>query len=408
MPEENADILTAPSLISHSSLLKKISDRLVSPFNTMTTFYFRRSVERAFQMDEQPPDLSLNMNKALTANIPYITSTVDDVMYMVNQVVEKAVSTAQRDVIGSVIPTIARVLGSDFVGMIQRKMRDESYPRAAIQGGLPPEHLIVAFLVLLNNLDVSNDYIRRIVQTRLEPVPVPGAISGEAAARNPLSDVFPFNHDTAYVTNALQSLQSSFETKSSELLMDGIYLIFRTVMKPRLRPVLADTFRDIDYALTEDDLEELARAAANDEGEENLAAEDLVPRRFQHGWEALTKPIARILTPANYDRLLSQVIAYLGEVLEKRIWTYHGRINSSGAVRLERDIANIISLVVRGQKYSLRDAFARCTQICLVMNMEDDEWEELQRVEKAGEGSGVDWKIDAGDKTKAKSMMRGA
>jgi hypothetical protein len=366
----------------------------------MTTFYFRRSVERAFQLDEQPSDLTLSMNKQIPSNPPFITSAVDDVMYIVNQVIQRSLATSQRDVVASVIPTIARVLGSDFVGMVQRKMRDESYPKGAIQGALPPEHIIVAFLVLINNLDIATDYIKRIVSSRLES----GPTTGDATPSPTLADLYPFNHDAVFVTNALKSLQSSFDQKTSELISDGNYVVFKNVMKPRLRPILADTFRDIDYSMSEEEVEDLAREAEA-ENEGNLAAEDLVPRRFQQGWEALTKPIARILTDANYDRLLGQVISYLGEVLEKRTWSYYGRINSLGAVRLERDIANIVSLVVKGRKYALRDAFTRCTQICLVMNMEDDEWEDLQAMQKRAGDEGVEWKIDREERARAKVMI---
>ena len=92
----------------------------------MTTFYFRRSVEKAFQLDEQPSDLSLNLNRPVPPNAPYITSAVDDVMYIVNQVVRRSLATSQRDIVASAVPTIARVLSTDFVGMVQRKMRDEN------------------------------------------------------------------------------------------------------------------------------------------------------------------------------------------------------------------------------------------------------------------------------------------
>ena len=371
----------------------------------MTTFYFRRSVEKAFQLDEQPPELSLNMNKPIPSNAPYITSAVDDVMYIVNQVIQRSLATSQRDVVASVVPTVARVLGSDFVGMVQRKMRDESYPKGAIQGALPPEHIIVAFLVLINNLDIATDYVKRIVQSRLESLSSTGAMNGNDTPSKTLADLYPFGHDAVFVTNAMKSLQNSFETKTSELISDGIYVVFKNVMKPRLRPILTDAFRDIDYSMTEEDLEELSREAEA-ENDNSLAAEEAVPHRFQHGWEALTKPIARILTEANYTKLLSTVISYLGEVLEKRIWSYYGRINNLGTVRLERDIAKIVSLVVRGGKYALRDSFARCTQICLIMNMEDDEWEELQTAERGAMVDGVEWKIDAEERARAKAMIR--
>ena len=394
-----------PPLLLSSGLKRKISDRISAPFNIMTTFYFRRSVEKAFQLDEQPSDLSLNLNKQILSSVPHVTSAVDDVMYIVNQVVQRSLATSQPDIIASVLPTVARVLGSDFVGMIQRKLRDESYPKAAIQGNLPPEHLIIAFMVLLNNLDVSAGYIKRIIHSQLHSPPNPSPTKGnEAPARN-LADLYPFGHDVMLVTSALGSLQSSFEAKTSELISDGIYVIFKNVMKPRLRPILADSFRDIDYSMTEEDIEDLAEQAEGENNPETIT-EGAVQQRFQRGWEGLTKPIARIFTDGNYERLLGVIISYLSEVLEKRIWSHYGRINRLGAVRLERDIAGIVATVVRGGRYALRDAFARCTQICLVMNMEDDEWEELQATQKSASDDGIEWKLDTDERGRAKIMVR--
>ena len=402
--ESDLQALKIPSLLANSILARKVMERLISPYNVMSTFYFRRSVEKAFQIDEQPPDLSLNLNKPISSNTPYITSAIDDVMYIVNQTVQRSLATSQRDIVGNVVPTIARVLSSDFVGMIQRKMRDESYPKAAVQGGLPPEHIIVAFLVLINNLDVATDYVKRIVQSRLESLSNTSTAKDDGTSSNALQDMYPFGHDAVFIADKLKSLQSSFEDKTSELNSDGIYVVFKNVMKPRLRPILADSFRDIDYSITKEDLEELTEEIDLDT-DGNIPVGDTVIRKFQQGWEALTKPIARILTSPNFDRLLNVIMSYLGEVLEKRIWSYYGRINSFGAARLERDIASIVNLVVRGGRYALRDSFTRCTQICLVMNMEDDEWEELQSVGR-GVDEAVDWKIDYEERNRAKTMIR--
>ena len=396
-------VLVLPPLLTNATLMRKVSDKLITPFNQMTTFYVRRSVEKAFQMDEQPHNLSLNMNKPLLSNPPHISSAVDDVMYIVNQIIQRSLATSQRAVIASVIPTISRVLSSDFVAMIQRKMRDESYPKPSVQGGLPPEHVIVAFLVLLNNLDVATDYIKRIVRSKLDTLSASSGAGDETPLARGINDMYPFNHDATFVRTALSNLEGSFEAKTTELINDGIYLVFKNVMKPRLRPILADTFRDIDYGLSEEELEEINRLAEQD-NDESTASDDVVLRRFQSGWEALTKPIARVLTEANFDRLLTYVLQHLGEVLEKRIWAHYGRINSIGAVRLERDIAAMVSLVVRGARYALRDSFTRCSQICLVMNMEEDEWEEV-KVQREDEG--VEWKIDAQDRERARGLVRG-
>ncbi len=363
-------------------------------------------MEKAFQLDEQPSDLSLNPKQSIPSDPPYITSAVDDVMYIVNQVVERSLATSQKAVILSVIPTLARVLGSDFIGMIQRKMRDESYPKATIQGAPPPEQTIIAFLVLMNNLDVATDYVKRIVQSRVE------INSGTGSANNSgntlsgsLTSIFPLEHDAVTVANSLKSLQSTFEGKTSELISDGVIVLFKNVVKPRLRPVLADAFRDTDYQMTQQELEDLSREAEA-EGGEGISPDNAVQYHFQRGWDILTKPVIRILTERNYDRLLGAVISYLSEVLEKRIWSYYERLDDLGAVRLERDIASVVSIVVRGGRYGLRDAFARCTQICLVMNMETDEWEELEAASTESRDDGIDWKIDHDERTRARGMVR--
>ena len=401
-PTDDTEELRTPSLIAGSSLRRKVADRLVTPFNTMTTFFFRRSVEKAFQLDEQPLDLSLDPAKTLGSNPPHISSAVDDVMYIVNQVVDRSLSTSQRPVISSVMPTISRVLGSDFIGMIQRKMRDESYPKAAVQGALPPEQTTIAFLVLLNDLDISIDYVKRIVQSRVDissgTDPIPDTISKS------MKNQFPLDHDAATVLTSLRSLYTIFEGKASELIGDGTFVVFKNIVKPRLRPLLADSFRDIDYQMTEEELEEARRIAAAETGNPS-SGDTSVQDRFQDGWAALTKPVSRILTERNFGKLLALMISYLGEVLEKRVWSYFGRLDELGAARLERDIGSIVNIVVRGQKYSLRDSFARCMQICLVMNMEDEEWEELKSEPVPNQDKDDQWMIDADERARARSML---
>jgi hypothetical protein len=387
--------LSIPPFLVQSNIQKKMQQLLIDPFNTMAGFFFRRSVEKSFQLDEAPSDLSLNPNKPLGANPPFITSAVDDVMYIVNQVLQRTLSTSQRPVVASVLPAISRVLGSDFFGMIQRKMRDESYPKAAIQGALPPENLIISFLVLLNNLDLATDYVRRIVRTCLGQ---PADNSKPSPEGSILADTFPFGSEAIFVEKALKNIESSFEAKTSELISEAIEVMLKNVMRPRLRPVLIETFRDIDYA------EEPSTT-----GEDHSASEtdDLVTQRFERGWQAFTLPLKRILTPANYDKLLAVTVNHLARTLEKRILSYYGRVNELGAVRLERDVAGIVSAAARGGRYELRDYFARCVQMTLVMNMEEDEWEEISKMSGAQleRETGVSWKLDAEDRKRARGVV---
>ncbi|KAI4091589.1 MAG: hypothetical protein L6R37_007718 [Teloschistes peruensis] len=407
-PNQNPDdeMLRLPCFIEECGLKRKITERLMTPVNSMTTFILRRAVERAFQLDEQPLGLSLNPSKPLQPSPPYISSAVDDVMYVVNQIVERSLATSQRQIISSVIPSVARVLDSDFIGMIQRKMRDESYPKAAIQGALPPENTIIAFLVLINDLDLANDYVRRIVQSRVDSQQeVRSSAEEPATSPRSLVSLYPFAGDAFYVRNALMSLQQNFEAKASELIGDGVYVVFKNVVKPRLRPLLSDALRNIDYQMNDNEVDDVERPTEEDNGSGH-PAEEAAQSQFQRGWDALTKPIARIFSEGNFERLLFTIISYLAEILEQRIWSYYGRINDLRAIRLERDIANLINIVVRGGRYGLRNAFVRCTQICLVMNIEEDEWAEIQASDIINISSGLEWKLDADERLRARAMVQ--
>ncbi|KAK8056151.1 hypothetical protein PG993_001378 [Apiospora rasikravindrae] len=392
-PDEEA-ALSIPDALSKSNLLRKVSDKLITPYDILSTFYFRRSVEKAFQLDESPSGLTLNINKPVGTDPPYIISAVDDVMYIVSTVIQKSISTSQRDVVGHVIPTIGRVLGSDFIGMVQRRMRDESYPKPVIQGGFPPEDKIVSFIILINTLDVATEYLSRIITQCLGT-----SEEGTGPAQSsPIANSFPFEHDATFVTSALTTLNSSFSTKANELLSDGLQVLLNMVVKQRLRPINSDTFRDADYTLTEDELAEIAQQ--NDEDEEDMM--DHVQRRFEHGWSGLMKPIERLMTPKTFSTLMMSTAKHLAVVLEKRIWSSSGRINAFGAIRMERDFSGIVRVVAKGN-YGVREAFARVTQMLMVANMEDDEWDEIMA---EGEEDGIQWQLNEEERRKARNLVR--
>ncbi|KAH8704747.1 COG4 transport protein-domain-containing protein [Talaromyces proteolyticus] len=414
--DENTDIsLTLPDFLVGSSLAKKIRERLITPFNAMTTFFFRRSVEKAFQLDEQPSGLTLNPHKALSSEPPHITSAVDDIMYIVNKVLRQSIATSQKQVVINVVPTLSRILGADFIGMVQRKMRDEYYPKPPVQGAQPPEQTVIAFLVLINNLDVAVDYIRRIVSGHVDSKQNPGdSTSGNGADEAPggLESLFPLSDDAAVVTQALQSLSTSFESKANDLLSDGIQVVFNNVVKNRLRPILADSFRDIEYQpQSADDPTSTYQSYDHEDDEDDEASRaELVRPRFATAWAELLLPISRILTPAAFNRLLTATVAYLARLLEKRLWSYHGRVNPLGATRLERDIAGIVNAVIevggtQGApiRYRHRDAFARCVQMTMVMAMDDDEWEDVVR---GGEAAEVVDKLQVDERSRARAMVR--
>lgn len=364
----------------------------------MTTFFFRRSVEKAFQLDESPSGLTMNPQRPLKADPPHITSAIDDIMYIVNKVIQQSLATSQEAVVTNVVPTLSRVLGSDFIGMTQRKMRDECYPRS-IQGGQPAEQTTISFLVQINNLDLGVDYIRRIVQNNAGSKP--DTTTTEATTH--LLTIFASPSTAKKVHQTLQTLSTTFESKVTDLLTDGIQVIFNNTIKPRLRPILADAFRDIEYAPNPNTLEP-------DNPTSSFDNKELVKPRFTSLWNDLLTPFARILTPSGFDRVLGVTIAYLARLLEKRLWSYGSRINALGAARLERDVAGLVGAAVdvgyvagAPGRYKYRECFARCVQMTLVMGMDEDEWDEVRR---GGVAAEVVEKLGREDLIRVRGMVR--
>jgi hypothetical protein len=388
-----------PDFLLKSPLRSKITQRILQPHTQLSTFFFRRSVEKAFQLDESPASqLSLNPSNPLppTLSQPYVISAVDDVMYIVSTVLSRAISTQQQEVISGVVPAVGRVLGADFVGCVQRRMRDESYPRAAVAGGLPSEAVIIQFIVLINSLDVSNEYMGRIVAQHLTPAT---EVNGNGTANGGAAPVDPF------LKTQLEGLKTSFEHKLSELRTEALTLLFHNVVKLRLRSIISDTFRDAvaDYSLSPAQLSQLAQdmeMSADDD-----AFLDIVERKFESGWAALMGPLRRIMTPGTYAALLSATAEYLSKVLEKKVWSWEGKCSPTGAVRLERDVSAVVNVVCKGS-YGLKGRwFERVGQVGMVANLEEEEWE-VMRGGDGGEEAGVTWVLSREERERARRLVR--
>src|ERR1019366_10207766 len=93
---------------------------------------------------------------------------------------------------------------------------------------------------------------------------------------------------------------------------------------------------------------------------ESDQGEALVPTRFAGAFNALLRPIKRILTSSTFSSLLTITIPPFAEAIERRLWAMQGRISELGAIRLERDLAGIVSAATRDGRYGLRDSFAKC------------------------------------------------
>jgi len=366
---ENIKNPVLPTLISQSNLIKKVKDVLVDPFNTMTQYLFRRSVERAFEIDDMPTGLHLNMSKPLGSSAPFITSAVDDVMFIASKVLQRAVITTIRPSTDNVINSVTRILSNDFFGMILRKMNEESLLKNPNNGALPPESAIVSFLVLMNNLDVSADYVLRLVAAHVPRLPSTEPDNEPTTGPPSLMDLFPFGLDGQIITKLIMNMYSTYEMTIAPLLTEAVDTLLAQVFRPRLRTLLIDTFKNIDFATT--------ASTSDQDSLMDTSNQTTLAQRFEKGWISLIQPIKRIATERNFDRLLTVVIQHLSKLIEKRLASLHGKITPLGAIKLEKEMTELINVATKGGKYVLRDGFTRTIQMLMILNMDQEEWDAL-------------------------------
>jgi len=281
----------------------------------------------------------------------------------------------------------------------------------------------------MNNLDTASEYTQRIIDSLVNP----------SEESEKLTTLFPFDDDATVIKNALMAVATSLDQRCTEILKEGISILFSHVLRPRMRLIVSESFRDVEYNISGTNSNINMNNSSNNNNNNNAASgnnsgyydpsedplsdptlnTDTVVSRFTSAYHALTHPFKRIMTPATYDKLLFILAKDLNNKLEKRIRSYAGggRMNELGAIHVERDVTGIIGAVVREGKYGLRELFERVVQICLVLNMEEDEVEEMMREENRLElvngvnGGGedalgdVDWKLSREERRSVRALL---
>ncbi|KPM45213.1 hypothetical protein AK830_g1355 [Neonectria ditissima] len=383
--------LIMPGFLVSCNLSRKVSEKLSTLYGIMTAFFIRRSVEQAFQMDAAPTGLSLT--KPTSGQPPFIMQAIDDVMYVVDIVLQKVISTSNHAVAASAIPDTGRVLESDLIGIIHKRMRDECHPRSTVEGSLAPEDKIVKFIVMINSLDISVEYLDRLIRARAG---LEGVQKHRQQKSPSLKDRFPCNGEAQKVALALERMNKAFSSKATPLLNEGIEVLLNEVVRLGLRQILANSFRDVQYdKYSGDEAVELSEHDGMD-GPLPQASE-----RFEEGWNHLMTPLSRIMTPKTYHALLALAAKLVARDLEKRLWSFSGHVSEFGAVTMERDFAGMVDVICK-DNYGLRGVFAKTQQVCMVANIDDDEWAETM---KEGERCDFDWVLTQEEMKRARQIV---
>ncbi|KAF9232006.1 COG4 transport protein-domain-containing protein [Melanogaster broomeanus] len=343
--------LEQTELLDSTSSQKEFEDLLTSCYIPMEIWYTRTIIDKAHSLSK--PDLS---------QTPYMTTTPDDAFYVFKTVYSRLLSTGSLKILERTTDLLKDVMDHDYAGGIKRKL-DEVY-RAS--GGTPSGNRTEkseresrsSFIILLNDLDLSSSHMERLTKD-LFSQPVITQLYLEAEQSKARSTV------TSLVGSTIQFRAT---------LRAGIEQLFNQLMRPRLRTLIPDVYRDVSYVL-----DEVTYAAAE--------YHDTVRKRFVKVWEGLVDGYKDAFTENNYRMLFGLALEVILRPWEKYILTL--RYSELGAIRFDRDLRSIMVYLSSQTVFGdIRGKFVRLQQMSSLLNLDIDE-----DVDAFYSGSGISWAL---------------
>ncbi|KAI9446846.1 COG4-domain-containing protein [Lactarius indigo] len=351
-PDDSPHSISEELKAVESSACNKLFEDLLSTYYIpLEVWYTRSAIDKAHRLST--PDATSS---------PTMTTTPDDAFYIFKVVLSRLLSTGAPRVVERTSGALRSVIENDYAGTIRRKM-DDVYRNAGVGRGEKSERESrAAFIILLNDLDVSASHMDRLVKDLLAAAIIPQSFSAEEA-------------DAA---RASISSFSSIVPKFQSILRVGVEQLFNQLLRPKLRTLLTDVYKDVSYVLDDD-----AYTAAE--------YQDVVRKRFIKAWEGLVDGYKDPLTENNYHLFFGLALDVLIRPWEKLVSSQ--KYNELGAVRFDRDLRAVTTYLSSQTAFGdVRDKFVRLQQISTLLNLDQEE-----DVDEFYNGSGITWKLSEQD-----------
>ncbi|KAG5876538.1 hypothetical protein JTB14_010309 [Gonioctena quinquepunctata] len=340
--EEKGKILQSLEKLIKNSELSQCKHELLSHYLRLEQYYMEESVAKAIAMD------TLESGQQTS-------SMVDDTFFIIRKCIRRSISTGSLDGICVIINNACRVLESDF-GEVLRGILRQGYPsgyldltqaynvlQTSIQQGRlqsgDTEQTRMAFIVALNNADSSMEYVDALCENVLKEI---------EHALPKMND-----NDRGKLESCLSGL-SLVTTNLKDITEYGIQQLRSTAIKPRVNPWV-DLFLNVNHHLTEDEL------SAYEAGESFV-------QTLIMNLETFLSSFKDILTSSNYDSFTQVLTAEVTQRLEKVI--LKSTFNRLGGLVLDKEVRSLAGYITATTSWSVRDKFARLTQIATVLNLE--------------------------------------
>ncbi|XP_074617444.1 conserved oligomeric Golgi complex subunit 4-like isoform X2 [Acropora palmata] len=343
IPEEEKTeeiMVIQEKVISNCELSKKMQE-LIGNYIYMEEYFMRETVMKAVKMDASEG----GDDEAVTS------SMVDDVFFIVQKAVRRALSSSSVDGTCAMLNHACALLSSDYRDVLTSRLK-AGFPSGSLdfsgmlQGKIQvgysstAENTVArkAFLVTLNNLEVSSDNIVKLKKDL------------EVECERILAFTEPSKLKLESCLADLMNTSNIFKG----LLQEGIYQLCSTAVIPRLKPLI-DGFNSTSHNISE---EEFSFYEVNDP----------FVQSFITSLDSMLTSFKGPLTTANYDSLVSMAATEITNQLETSVMK--ASFNRLGGLQFDKELRSLVGYLTAVTQWTIRDKFARLTQIATILNLE--------------------------------------
>lgn len=143
------EVLPRATKAFRSGSLSKVLQDLTGFYVILEGFFMVENVRKAIKIDEQVPD-------SLT------TSMVDDVFYVLQSCLRRAISTSNISSVIAVLSGASSLLSNEYHEALQQKTREPNLGAKLFLGGVGVQKTGTEIATALNNMDVSSEYVLKL------------------------------------------------------------------------------------------------------------------------------------------------------------------------------------------------------------------------------------------------------
>ncbi|KAG4158230.1 hypothetical protein ERO13_D02G107800v2 [Gossypium hirsutum] len=323
MTTVDPDLVPRATKAFRTGSFSKVAQDITGFYVILEGFFMVENVRKAIGIDELVPD-------SLT------TSMVDDVFYVLQSCLRRAISTSNISSVVAVLSGASSLLNNEYYEALQLKVREPNLGPKLFLGGVGVQKTGTEIATALNNIDLSSEYVLKLKHEIEEQC----------------AEVFPAPTEREKVKSCLSELADLSNT-FKQAQNAGMEQLAATVT-PQIRPVL-DSVATISYELSES---EYAENEVNDPW----------VQRLLHAFEINVAWLQPLMTTNNYDSFVHLVIDFIVKRLE--VIMMQKRFSQLGGLQLDRDTRALVSHFSGMTQRTVRDKFARLTQMATILNLE--------------------------------------